>query len=259
MMYEQMKNAKERIMLEIAFVEEQLKDLPKGKLICAKNGNGIKWYESDGHCHTYISKKQRSYAEKLAAKRFLDTRKRTLEQEKLAIDMYLRHYQGSSSMYRLLEETSPFHELLSQYFQTSSAQMLKWQSEDYPTNPNFPEHLTQKTISGIYVRSKSEAMIATLLHTNRIPFRYECLLELNGIKMYPDFTIMHPQTRQIMYWEHFGLLDSNEYVDNMLSKLKLYISNGIVPSVNLILTYETQEHPLQMAYIDELIRQYFVG
>ena len=257
MMYEQMLAARERLVKEIALLEERIKDYPEGKLLCAKNGDGIKWYESDGHKHTYISKKRRKYAEELAAKKYLCLRKEVMEQEKMAIDMYLRHYGGSNKAYRMLEETSPFYELLSTHFQSPSELMRKWQSEDYPTNPNFPEHLTHKTLSGIYVRSKSEAMIATMLHMHSIPFRYECLLEFGSVRIYPDFMIRHPHTGNIFYWEHFGLLDNEEYVENMLAKMKLYIANGIIPSVNLIVTYETQEHPLQMAYIGYLVQHYF--
>ena len=44
--------------------------MPKGKLICAKNGAYIKWYKSDGHNITYIPKRNRELAERLAYKRF---------------------------------------------------------------------------------------------------------------------------------------------------------------------------------------------
>ena len=77
----------------------------------------------------------------------------------------------------------------------------------YEKNPKYPEHLIHKTVSGIYVRSKSESMIALQLYTEKIPFRYECALQLGETTLYPDFTILHPKTGEIFYWEHFGMMD----------------------------------------------------
>ena len=44
--------------------------------------------------------------------------------------------------------------------------------------------------------------------------------------------------RQEFFWEHFGLMDSAEYVKNTVSKLNLYIQNKIIPGKNLIITME---------------------
>ena len=57
------------------------------------------------------------------------------------------------------------------------------------------------------MRSKSEAMIAMSLYVQKIPYRYECELKLGSITLFPDFTIRHPETGEIFYWEHFGMMD----------------------------------------------------
>ena len=36
------------------------------------------------------------------------------------------------------------------------------------------------------------------------------------------------------------------------------MEHGWIPSVNLILTFETKEYPLDMAYVEGLIKDYFV-
>ena len=97
-----------------------------------------------------------------------------------------------------------------------------------------------------------------LLYTNKIPFRYESPLQLNHITVYPDFTIRHPATGQFFYWEHFGLADQSEYRQNMISKLDLYTSHGLIPNINLITTYETKEHPLSMNYVKKTVAYYFL-
>ncbi len=98
------------------------------------------------------------------------------------------------------------------------------------------------------MRSKSEAMIDMVLRIRKIPFRYKCLLELGGISFYPDFTIRHPVTAAVFYWEHFGIVDDPKYCQKAYSKLYTYFSYGIIPSINLIITYETREKLVKKAW-----------
>ena len=107
-------------------------------------------------------------------------------------------------------------------------------------------------------RSKSEAMIDMILYSHRIPFRYECALYLGNHPIFPDFTIRHPQTGETFYWEHFGMMDDALYAQNTASKLQLYISHGIIPSIHLITTYETKDHPLSIEVIQKTVEHYFL-
>ena len=118
--------------------------------------------------------------------------------------------------------------------------------------------LAYKTSSGIMVRSKSETIIDMFLHTNRIPFRYECALHLDNIILHPDFTIRHPQTGEIYYWEHFGIMDDPSYAEKALKKLSTYEQNGIFPGEQLIITFETRKNPLNQKHILNLIEHYFL-
>ena len=118
--------------------------------------------------------------------------------------------------------------------------------------------MTQKVGSDEFVRSKSESMIAKVLKQHKIPYRYECQLLLGDIELYPDFTIRHPSTGELYYWEHFGWLDKTEYVKNMHAKMQLYTSNNIMPGIHLITTYENQEKPLTFELVELLIQHYFV-
>lgn len=136
-------------------------------------------------------------------------------------------------------------------------ELKDWQKLPYQTNPTHPEQLCIKACSGNVVRSKSEAFIDMALFQNRIPFRYECALQLGKITIYPDFTIRHPKNGSFYYWEHFGLMDDADYCQNAMQKLNLYSKNGIVPSINLITTYETKEHPLSPEIVEKTIELYF--
>ena len=244
-------------MQELTSISITLKSYPAGKLTCSKNGNSYKWYNSDGKNRVYIPKKKRAFAEQLARKRYLACRKEDLERELSAIDMYLRHHHDYEA-FHMLEEASPFFELLSHQFKSPEGIIREWLTEKFNTNTHHPESLTHKTVSGVTVRSKSEAIIATILHFNSIPFRYECMLDLGNTTFYPDFTILHPLTGELIYWEHFGLIDDESYRENFFSKLDLYIRNGIIPTRNLIMTFETHDMPLQTDYVNEIVKYYFL-
>ena len=129
---------------------------------------------------------------------------------------------------------------------------------EYEKGAPNPEQLIHKTITGEKVRSKSEAFIYTSLTTNRIPFRYEGALHLGKKTYYPDFTIRHPRTGEVIYWEHFGKMDSREYARKTFAKLEQYQYFGIIPSVNLIITFETKEHPLSIEEVENIIERWFL-
>ena len=100
-------------------------------------------------------------------------------------------------------------------------------------------------------------MIDMFLFQKKIPYHYEELLVLGGIRMYPDFTIRHPKTGEFFYWEHFGMVDDPVYYQKMVAKMRTYITHGICPSVQLIMTYETQACPLSLEMIEKTIGFYF--
>ena len=108
------------------------------------------------------------------------------------------------------------------------------------------------------MRSKSESLIAMNLYIQKVPYRYECELKLGSITLYPDFTLRHPSTGKIFYWEHFGIMDTPEYQKNAVDKVSLYMRHGIYPQDRLIITYETKEHPLDTNHIQQLIEFNFL-
>ncbi len=257
--YERMLAEHLRLEEQIRSLQSKLQTLPSGKIICTRNGNRYKWYQSDGHIPTYIPKKNRSLAEQLALKKYLTEQLKYLTHEKNAIELYLRYHDSNiNTAEKMLTDQSEYQKLLSPYFQPTSQKLHDWMTSPYESNSKHPEQLIHKTSSGNFVRSKSEALIDMVLHTNRIPFRYECALHLSESTIYPDFTVRHPQTGKIYYWEHFGLMDDPTYCKNMCSKLQLYTSHGIIPNIQLITTYETKDNPLSFETIENTIQKYFL-
>lgn len=239
-------------------IQNHLKTLPPGKLICCNDKTKSRWYLSDSHNKSYLPKSNRHIAEQLAIKKYLLLQLEDLENEKKAIEFYLRHHSPTGKSELLLTTPSEYQKLLKPYFSPLQEDLSHWMNAPYDKNPIHKENLVHRSSSGNYVRSKSEMMIDMFLHVNNIPFRYECALQLDQIIIYPDFTIKHPRTSELFYWEHFGLMDNPSYAQNVPNKLRTYISNGIIPGINLITTYETQANPLSVEAIQKLVEYYFL-
>ena len=251
--------ASQRLDHQIEQVQARLNDLPDGRLICSHNQGYCKWYQSNGSAKTYIPRKKRFLAEQLAEKRYLSLLLAELLDEKKAIESYLNyprsHFQKAEL---LLSADSEYRELLSGFFHPSDQESTEWMNSPYQRNLTYPEQLIHKSISGNLVRSKSESMIDMFLYIHKVPFRYECALQLGDYTLFPDFTIRHPKTNHIYYWEHFGLMDHPQYAQKAYAKLQLYTTHGIIPSIHLITTYETKENPLDPELVKEIIQYHFL-
>lgn len=254
----QLNKLKLEISNEIQFIQKKLKKYPKGELFCCRNGKYVKWYKSNYKNPIYIKKSERSQAVALAEKKYYELQLKSLLLCRDMIQQYeISSKKNKEELEKMLKEDSPYIELLNENILITSKTMQDWMHGEYPRNPSYPENLIHKTYAGHMVRSKSEAMIANTLFLNKIPYRYENMINLNGNFLAPDFTILHPKTGELYYWEHFGLLDKPAYVEKSFDKLKIYVQNNIIPSVNLILTYENQKHPLDMEAIEKTIEEYF--
>lgn len=106
------------------------------------------------------------------------------------------------------------------------------------------------------VRSKSEVIIANTLSSLGIPYCYEPSLNIGGAEYRPDFIVLNVRTRKEYYWEHLGMMDDKGYVDHSYRKLSIYEKNGIIPGVNLILSFESLSMPLDTLHIRRLIKQF---
>lgn len=237
-------------------IELQLKALPEGSIICKRNEKRYKWYHNINGKLTYIPKKNRKLAEQLATKKYLMHLHEDLLREKNAIDYYIRHHNISNAE-KMLTEVSEYQKLLAPYFKVLSQELHEWQNSPYDQSMKYPEQRKHKTISGNRVRSKSELIIDLALFKHKIPFRYECALQLGDEVFYPDFTIRHPATGEVFYWEHFGKMDNERYAKSTGSKLQFYIAHSIIPGVNLITTYETKGKPLSLETVENIIQEYF--
>lgn len=231
--------------------------MPEGSISIAHCGNSSKWFYACNNKQHYLKKENLILAKKLAYKKYLqlkiDLLEATLEDIKSTRANKLKALTRLDSFLA----DSEYLQLIEDFFPDKKAEQQLWMTSDYPKNTNYPEHLIHETVGGLKVRSKSESMIAIALYENAIPFRYENIITLQGQSFAPDFTILHPNSNRQMFWEHFGLMDNEDYFEDFAYKIKLYAREQIILGDNLIATFETMNTPLSFTTINNLINQYF--
>lgn len=193
-------------------------------------------------------------------KKYLKLKLEYLKKEHRNMLSCLTHHQANVDKSQiLLAESSEYSNLLSSYFQENTTSAQEWANAPYEHNLNYPEMLLHPSASGNVLRSKSEYMIDSALFSAGIAFRYECKLELDDTCFYPDFTILHPKSKQLIYWEHFGMMDNPSYSNKAFNKLKFYTSHDLLLNINLLATFETQSHPLTYEQIERVIHSYLLN
>lgn len=241
-----------------AFYRRELRQLPEGKLVIRRQESGrFYFYEKRDGSERGITR-QREHAGWLARKMFLQQCLDSVEQEcrvlanalKQLKRQNLQSRKNSRKTYQRLPLAFP--EKRYRY----SRRALAWMEAPYEKNPFHPEQLIYRTKSGIMVRSKSERMIADFLTEHGIPFRYEAKLVIDGRTYYPDFMILC-EDGTLLLWEHFGLMDQDEYFKHACQKIKAYRKKGYMQHTNLICTWE--EDLLQAEQLEEILMRFGVG
>ena len=237
-----------------------LSHAPEGFLRICNYKNKPRYYYRDnpqdfnGH---YIRSEDSYLAAQLAQKDYDSKILVSARKELKAIDTFysLMPHHTVEDIYSTLH---PARQSLISPIQLSDEQYIKyWQSYKYPQKPFAEDMPTLYTSNGERVRSKSEIMIADLLHREKVPYRYECPLYLNGHgTIHPDFTLLRISDRKELYWEHLGIMDDPEYAEKAVHRINSYIQNEIFPGDRLILSFETRYNPLNSKIILQMIQQY---
>lgn len=203
--------------------EGRLAMLPKGSLMRKEKGGREEYYYMDGGCkqRKYINKSNNKLVEALKTRKYLETALKRMKTNIKAQEI-------------LLPSKEPGRR---------SAQELR----------RFGAEPVHTTGSGQQVRSKTEAMIVEILDREKIDFVYEAKLKLrtpegSEIEIHPDFKFKNRYGDSI-YWEHFGMLGMENYRHAALRKIETYICNGIIPSINLLITSEDPGGAMDMRAI----------
>lgn len=175
----------------------------------------------------------------LIKRELLEKELKSLENNEKQIEACLKNIQNFQ-LYSEIEKLqkrcpSVTEEMVSEALKPSV--VSAWEQEEFEQSNYKVEERRQRTRRGLKVRSKSELLIAESLYEYSIPFRYEQILYIQDKAFAPDFTILRADGT-LVYWEHFGLTNTKEYLEHQMYKLRMYASKDIVPWKNLIITYD---------------------
>lgn len=243
-------------------IRRRRRSYPSRRLVISKNKRGYERFyyrEPSGKRLTYIKVGDRGKLRAVAYGRYLEEYEKILKSNIALIEKILEvisDYDHESIMANL---PASYRHAIDIIGKKEGPKVI--QSE----NPKHRDQLTVKTSNGLYVRSKNEMTIYEMLQFFKLNVRYEMALELDEtireedgtvavwkITVYPDFTIFLPDGT-VIYWEHFGLLDRDNYRDDFTEKLKLYYDNGIYPPKNLIITMDGDGKPFNNLMIRKII------
>ena len=111
---------------------------------------------------------------------------------------------------------------------------------------------------GVYFRSKSEVLVAMVLDSHGLEYKYEVALHINGRTIYPDFVIKRKRDGKIFIWEHFGLIFSEEYRQKMYRKIAELHEAGFNPWDNLLMSFDSEEGSIDIDFIERMIKLYLL-
>ncbi len=233
----------------------QLPQMPKGSLVLRGNQIYRAVRENGKQYFAMLTADESDLLHQLKLKRYIVKAIPQLRKRIETCMAFLQH----SEIYdpELISKTLPL-----QYENTSDIDIYldgdvnpkEWANSHYSKNP-MDITVPHMTAGGLRTRSKSEEIIGSKLEDLGFIFRYEPELLLGSKRIYPDFAILLPNRRKVVYWEHLGLIDNPEYVLLNLKKLEIYAKHGIYLGNNLIITYETKSQPLTVLDVEQKIRE----
>lgn len=209
----------------------------------------------------YIRKRDIGIVAALAQKNYYSSVKPLVQKQLKELKQFVNKY-PKENLEEIYEALSVERKRFVKPLQVSVKQkIIQWEAEVYEKNTKYSENLKFETDQGELVRSKSEVIIANLLYQNQnhILYKYERPLEMTiegrSKIVYPDFTILSKRTGKIIYWEHAGRMDDPYYVNDFVKKMNTYVTNGLLPGKDVILTYETQNNPLEISAVKRMIKE----
>ncbi len=251
----------EMLRSEIEVRKQALQKAPEGTIRAIRYGNTYQYYNrtdgKDTHGE-YIPKKDIKLAKALAQKGYDKKFISEAAKELKLLDEYLNKTE-KGAIDNICNGLHPGKvALITPVYQDRDTFVRNWEGVVYP--PGYfaegdAEHYTAKNER---VRSKTEVNIANMLNLYGIPYRYEFPLVMDSIEFRPDFLCLNVRTRKEYVWEHFGMMELEDYARKNIDKISRYMLNGFIPGDNYIMTFETTKKPLNGEVIKAMIENYLI-
>ena len=260
-----MKKAASRLDKAIETLESRVSSSITGSLIIRENASGIRCFRNEGSDHQgeYLGKDKKATLAALAQKRYDKELLKSFKMKKSSLDKASKELEKSmdlgdfKAMSNAVLEKLPRElvEIIAPY-DPDADYVKKWVNSSHGERESWTRF---RTMGGECVRSKSEVIIADRLRAADIPYFYETALYADKRTLvYPDFKILNRRTLQQYYWEHFGKMSDSDYFSIAQWKLETYAKQGLFLGKNLLFTFECEERPLSIEFVDMLINEYLL-
>ena len=206
----------------------------------------------------YLGDESKPEIQLIREARYLSKSIQTIERDISLLESFLKKYESISfgSINNRLPKSYRSKAFRSE-LRSKAARKWKEQAEAYKATfePYRPEELTQPTIDGKMVRSKSEALIYNYLLEGGYTFVYELPLKGPNRTFYPDFTILSEiDYKTEIRIEHQGMYDKNDYRDRSDAREYDYWSNGLLPARDVYFTFDDNKGRLDIGPIAEILK-----
>lgn len=253
--------AEKKKLLDSIFQEssEFIKSSPDGSITVSKVDNHFRYYRTREGRREYLGKDSIEIIKKLALKKYCKTMVSVINEFRAECTLLAEDNEFFKKLgnvyYRLHKEIRQYVE---PFVLPEDLFVKQWLCKEITQNPYGYGNTEFYTENNERVRSKSELIIADRLKKAGIPYRYEKELVLsNGMKYYPDFTILDVASRKELYIEHCGMMDNPEYRTAFYKKMANYAVSGITTGKNLILFFEEKDSSLNTLVVDKTISSIF--
>ena len=212
--------------------KRELKAMPSGRLKRKKSHGKIYYYIEKNNTLISLRNKPRE-KEAYLLKEQLIRRIRNAETDIPLLERLLRRYQP-------VIETEEY-----------------W-NDTKPDRDGYREKEKIHRFEGVKYRSKSEVIIAQLLHSYGIEYKYEIKVRANGRIIRSDFQVKRPKDNKTFIWEHFGLTDEEDYLKRTYSKLEDYHLQGIDLWDSLLISFDQEDGGIDVDVIDKIVNVFLL-
>lgn len=259
-LYAQAKMRAREIENYMKMLERETKLLPKEKIYSASSHGSSQYHiVNTKNQKTYLSKKhiskitdcvQREYNEKVLVE---------LDKELVTLKCLEKNYKSGAVEQIYLDMPEAKRMLVEPVISTDDEYVKAWQAVEYEHMgfaEGSPEYYTDK---GERVRSKSEVIIANKLFSNGVPYRYEFPIYKDGkVVSNADFLCLNVARRKEYVWEHFGMMDNEDYANSAVKKIANYQKMGYYLGQNMIATFESGICPQNTYLMEDLIKKFLL-
>ena len=239
-------------------LDKKIEHLPDGR-IYVRNRNGRPYFYSyeKKTGMKYLSKEDNRIIKDFIQKDYLKSVRHAAEKEYTALKRMRDIYPDTLAEDIFDQLPAELKQYAKPVVPADGEYVRQWMNKPYE-HPGFKNDMpVYITLRGERVRSKSEMIIADRLWANGIPYKYECPLRIGDWIIHPDFTILRLSDRKIIYHEHCGMMDNQDYKEDMVERVNGYNLAGIFLGDRLFLSFESSKTPLDVRVIDNLINTHF--